>query len=216
MKSFFAKKYDDEFDSVLVRFGLTSILIGYFLIWLPQQLTGLSFTGYELGEWVKFIPQVKAGELLPSRHFFYIPPITFSLILISWTLLWKNHRWQTWIVRVLAISVSFLALPSLEAVRFEPMNQWVIQLLLVLLPIIFAVLTLILGRMSLEKVTKMQQELYIVLGFAGLSLPTWAFLAIRPLASSIFQEPVPIGPGVWLNAGGHIAICAVGLISLAR
>jgi len=46
---------------ILIKAGFTAILLGYLLVWLPHEAAGLSFIGIELGEWVKFLPQVRSG-----------------------------------------------------------------------------------------------------------------------------------------------------------
>jgi hypothetical protein len=78
--------------------AFTMILAGYLMVWLPQPVVGLSLMGLEMGEWVKFLPQVQAGSL-PDRNLFYLPPITLSLMMIIWTAGWPNRRWQTWAAR---------------------------------------------------------------------------------------------------------------------
>ena len=52
----------------LVRLGFTIILLGYFMVWLPNRLAGLSFIGLEIGEWVKFLPQLRSGQISIDRR----------------------------------------------------------------------------------------------------------------------------------------------------
>ena len=59
--------------------GFTVALAGYFMVWLPQPAAGLSFIGLDIGEWIKFLPQVQSGEAGINRNAFYLPPITLSL-----------------------------------------------------------------------------------------------------------------------------------------
>ncbi|MFZ0547082.1 MAG: hypothetical protein WAM60_16675, partial [Candidatus Promineifilaceae bacterium] len=68
----------------LLWVGFTFILAGYLMVWLPQPVVGLSLLGVEMGEWVKFLPQIQAG-LLPDRNLFYLPPILLGLMMVVWT-----------------------------------------------------------------------------------------------------------------------------------
>ncbi len=110
--------------------GLSLILVGYLTVWLPLAPNGLRLIGLEMGEWIKFLPQVQIGET-PSRNFFYVPPISLGVLLMLLTVRWPNRRWQTWIARGLAVFVSALAFPAVEAIRFEAISEWRLRLGLV-------------------------------------------------------------------------------------
>ncbi len=80
-----------------VFLGLTAILVGYFLVWLPGPSAGLRLIGIELGEWIKFLG---VGS---RRDLFYLPPIVVGLVLGLVAATWPNDRPQTWLARALAV-----------------------------------------------------------------------------------------------------------------
>lgn len=188
--------------------GLALILVGYFLPWLPNPAAGLSFIGLEIGEWVKFVPQVQMGEVTPGRDLFYLPPITLGLILALLTAGWPNRRWQTWAMRGLAVLVSLLAFPSLDAIRFEPASEWRVRLLLVGLVMLVALLSGVLGAPGRGR--RFIPYLIALVALLGASLPTWAFLAMLPAIRTLLG-PVAAGPGLWLNLAGHLWIAGLAL-----
>lgn len=188
--------------------GLALILVGYFLPWLPNPAAGLSFIGLEIGEWVKFVPQVQMGEITPGRDLFYLPPITTGLILALLTAGWPNRRWQTWAMRGLAILVSLLAFPSLDAIRFEPASEWQARLLLVGLVMLVALLSSVLGTPGRGR--RLIPYLITLVALLGASLPTWTFLAMLPAIRTLLG-PVAAGPGLWLNLAGHLWIAGLAL-----
>lgn len=188
------------------------ILAGYLMVWLPQPVVGLSLIGLEMGEWVKFVPQVQAG-MLPDRNLFYLPPVFLGLMMAVWTAGWPNGRWQTWAMRGLAVLVSLLAFPSIEAIRFEPSSEWLFRLVLIGLVGVTAVFSSV-----LERLPKILPPILILLfALLNLVLPTWAYLSLRPVIADLFQTAVGFGPGLLLHVVGNLlGIAAAGLILLHR
>lgn len=201
---------------LLIRIGFTAIFVGYLMVWLPQPLAGLSFIGIEIGEWVKFLPPVRSGEIGPERNLFYLPPIILALMMILWTARWSNRRWQTWVMRGLAVLVAMLAFPALEAIRYEPISEWLLRLLLLALVFVSAIVLLLTERLPEVTTGRAAWFAIMFLGLLGLVLPTWAYLAIRPAVSELFRGEVGVGPGVWLNAAGHLAAVVAGALVLIR
>ncbi|MEW5986159.1 MAG: hypothetical protein AB1791_05965 [Chloroflexota bacterium] len=191
---------------LLWQLGLTTVLMAYFLPWLPHPAAGLSFIGLEMGEWVKFLPQVQAGEIAPGRHLFYLPPITLGLILALLTATWPNGRWPTWAMRGLAVAVSWLAFPAVEELALER-----IRLLGIGLVILVTILSSFAAQWPGRWLSLLLRLLVVIAALAGAVLPTWAYLAVRPAVSQVLAEGVGIGPGVWLNLAGHLMVVIAGI-----
>lgn len=192
------------------------ILLGYFLVWLPQPVTGLSFIGLEMGEWSKFIPQVNSGEFEVSRNLFYLPPICLSLMLLVWTFAWPEGRWQTWAMRLIAISISLLALPAIESLLDEPADQWLFRLLLVGIVTLVFIISPFAKKISAGSTGHLSWLMISAMGIVCLILPIWSYLVIRPVVSELFRMPVAIGPGLWLNIVGSILVAGVSLFYFAK
>ena len=199
---------------IALKLGFTLILLAYFLVWLPQSVVGLSFIGLELGEWVKFLPQIRSGELSLDRNLFYFPPVILSLMMIAWTFSWSNRRWQTWATRIVAILIACLSFPAIEAITDEPSDQWLFRLQLIVLVIIAAILCPLLKRLFSSFIGPLTWLTIILLALIGASLPTWAFLMIRPLAAELFGVPVGTGPGVILNIVGYLLVLVAAITLL--
>lgn len=189
----------------ILLLGLTSIFIGYLTVWLPGPAAGLSFIGVELGEWIKFLG---VGR---SRDLFYLPPITLGLLLALMTVSWDNHRWQTWVMRGLAVAASVLAFPAIEAIRFEPTSEWLPRLQLILLVVIVVLLSGLAASRRPLGANRITWLLMAVVGLVGLALPSWMYFVARPLVSQAVGLPIGVGLGVWLNGLGHLAVVVVSL-----
>ena len=204
----------DSIIQVILKIGFTSILLGYFLVWLPHQAVGLSLIGLEMGEWTKFLPKVQQDQYFLDRIFFYLPPIMLSLMLVVWTIGWPNDGWKTWATRGLAVVISLLAFPAIESLRFEDSDQWLARLSLVILVALSAVLCSQATRLSRRWQQIIEWSLFAALGVLGASLPLWTFLVLRPEISAIFGDTIGIGPGLWLNTIGHLIGAGVGVYGL--
>ena len=63
----------------LAALGLA--LVGYWLPWLTQPAAALRLNGYELSEWVTYLPGVRDGSLPLSRVLFLLPLACLALLL---------------------------------------------------------------------------------------------------------------------------------------
>jgi hypothetical protein len=202
----------DTGRQMLIRLGFTITLLGYFMVWLPYKLAGLSFIGLEIGEWVKFLPQIRSGQISADRNLFYLPPITLGLVLALWTAGWPNRRWRTWATRAVAVLVALLALPAVEAVLYEGSDQWLGRLVAVLFVVLVVILLPLLQRLPNGNGLKVAWIATLVIALAGLILPTWAYLTVRPAVVELFADEVGTGPGLWFNGIGHLLV-AVGALT---
>lgn len=191
--------------------ALTAIFVAFFMAWLPHEAAGLSFIGLEMGEEAKFLPQVQSGEILPGRSLFYLPPVTLGLMLALTSARWPNRRWQTWAARAVAVAISLLAFPALEALGTEP-AEWLWRVLLIGLVLLTAGLAAFLG----EAAERAVWFLLALVALTGAVLPTWVYLAVRPAFATLLGEQVGIGPGVWLNLVAHLLVLRVAVWQLVR
>lgn len=197
-----------------LKTGFTLVLLGYLMVWLPQPVAGLSFIGLEIGEWVKFMPQIRSGQVAVNRNLFYLPPITLGMLLVLWTSGWPNRRWQTWAMRTVAILVAMLAFPALEAILYEGRDQWLVRVLMILAVVVMAFLLPLLDRLPRRRRSTVVWIIMIILAMTGLIFPSWAYLTVRPAAADLFASGVGVGPGVWLNGVGDLMIAIVALTFL--
>lgn len=192
--------------------SFVAIFVGYFMVWLPHEAAGLTFTGLEMGEQAKFLPPVREGQILPGRSLFYVPPVTLALMLVLLAARWPNRRWQTWAVRALAIGLTLLVFPAVEALGTEA-AEWFWRVLMIVLVILTVAVSSITGQIVSNRVLWL---LILLVALAGAILPTWVFLAIRPHYASLLRADLGIGPGVWLNSVGHLTAAVVAAIGLLR
>ncbi len=203
---------DASMPQTFLFLAFVAIFVGYFMVWLPHETAGLSFTGLEMGEQAKFLPPVREGQIVPGRSLFYVPPITLALMLVLLAARWPNRRWQTWAARALAVALSFLVFPALEALGTEA-AEWLWRVLMIVLVALTVVLTSVAGHRLSSRALWL---LFLLVALAGAILPTWAFQSVRPLFASLLHAEIGIGPGVWLNGVGHATAAVIAAIGFAR
>lgn len=203
---------DATMPQTFLFLSFVAIFVGFFMVWLPHEAAGLGFTGLEMGEQAKFLPPVREGQILPGRSLFYVPPVTLALMLVLLAARWPNRRWQTWAARALAIGLSLLVFPALEALGTEA-AEWLWRVLMIALVILAAAVSSITGQILSSRVLWL---LILLVALAGAILPTWVFLAVRPHFASLLRADMGIGPGVWLNSVGHLTAAVVAAIGLLR
>lgn len=192
----------------LLFVGLTVILAGYLMVWLPGPSAGLQLIGIEVGEWIKFLG-IGAG-----RNWFYLPPIVIGLTLALLAATWPNGRIQTWMARGLAIAAAMLAIPALAAIQLEPPSEWLARLLAIALVGVVAFAGAIPSQRWRD--SDWIWLLVVAVALAGAIVPTVQYLIVRPAAEASLLRPVGVGVGVWLNAIGSLLVAAVALAEISR
>ncbi len=180
----------------LLPIAFALIFVGYFAIWLPNEAVGLAMQGLEIGEWVKFLPETRNGQVALSRVWFYAPPLTLGTALALFTATW-SARWQTWLVRGVAFLMATLALPSAPDILQRGRSE----LLRVLLVLLVGIICLLAGKLG-----KIERWGTVVLAVVGGIMPLVAYLIFRPIIAQHLTFTPAIGIGVWLNLLGHLLL----------
>ncbi len=188
---------------LLEHLGFTAILLGYLTVWLPNRAAGLALLGLELAEWLKFLPAVQSGEVGP-RGVFYLPPISLGVLMLLASVNWPRVS-ATWAWRGLALLVSLLALPPVEALLDAPAERLRSVILIGLVVIVLTAVALgWLERLGLPA----RLALAAGVALAGGALPLLVYREVRALVSFLVGTPLGVGVGVWLHAIGHALVLA--------
>ena len=189
----------------LLWLGLILIGAGYFGAWVWHKDAGLVLSADDLGEWIKFLPAWKSGQLPVLRELFYLPiwltSIGFGLMagrITSW-------RWKL-IVLALSALLVFTPLPKypelLGAFR-EPefmLTFWATVVAL-LLSVIF---TLFGSRLP----DRLEAILWIVIGISAALFAPWMFGRAMPDIERLYHYS--IGWGIFAEVIGGMVIALIG------
>ena len=219
----------------LIALGLA--LAGYWLPWLTHPVAALRLNGYELSEWVTFLPGVRDGSLPLGRLVFLLPLGCLALLLglaAGWqaappvqilaaapgmpafsaprsglnALLPAVRGWGGWLLLLLSLLCLFIVFPPYPYLFTAFADpEYRAQMLVASLSLIVLVLALYLPA-------DLKAALQILLAILGGGLALWALLVVRPVASELLGAPWAIGLGWWIMLAGFVVLAAGGLREL--
>jgi hypothetical protein len=219
----------------LAALGLA--LVGYWLPWLTHPVDALRLNGYELSEWVTFLPGVRDGSLPLSRLLFLIPLGCLALLLglaASWQrsrpaqLLTTGHPAGApsaprgglgavlpaiqgpggWGLLALGLICAFTVFPPYPYLLTAFADpEYRTQLFVASLGVVVLLLALYLPA-------DLKALLQVGLAALGGGLGLWTLLVLRPVASSLLGTAWPIGLGWPLMLLGFALLILAGLREL--
>ena len=196
---------------VLLVMALLVALAGYFGPWVGHQAAALVLTGQDMAEYVKFLPQVRAGELRVLRELFYLPLLAgaIGLVCLAANRRWRYAWWLRGLLALLAVPVALSMLPPAWTPQLMLTAEFRWQAAAMAVCLALAVLHPLLRRLPpalLETTTAL-------LALAAAVVPVWQFLRLRPALDFVYGRPVTLGWGLWLMPLGFGLFVAVLLLS---
>ena len=188
-------------------------LVGYWSPWLTLPAAALRRNGFDLTEWVTFLPGVRDGSLPLSRLVFFLPLACLALLLALAAHAGPHHtvgrlRWRNWLpasaggwgLWLLAALCALLILPPYEVLRNRDYwPEYQTQFLL-------TGITLVGVAASGFALRQVSRGLQIVLSAAGAGYGAWALITLRPAANELLNAPWPVGLGWWAMLAGFAGV----------
>ncbi|MCO6449817.1 MAG: hypothetical protein J5I90_03410 [Caldilineales bacterium] len=198
---------------VILAFGLLLLALGYWGRWLSHPVAALNILGVDLAEYVKFVVEVRSGQIPIVREVFFAPVLAFcaGLILLGTIRQPKLPWWLRTIVLALAVPAALSMLPPAWTpallLRTPEFRDQVIYIGLILLAVA-------LSPLLLRFVPDWLRGLGFALlaGFGYQALP--AYRSLLPALSSLYAKAVSPGPGYYFTAVG-LAFLLIGGVYLA-
>lgn len=177
-------------------------LAGYFGPWVTHRASGLIVSGLDLGEYVKFIPQVISGQIAMQREGFYLPLFAGSLLA---SLLASRRALPRWLRILLGLAAIPLALAMLPP-AWSPAVLRLPEFLLQAAAMLFCLL-----MVPAVIVTRYLPDRLVLLLIAALAipaavLPAWGFLQVRPAVAELYRQPLRPGWGFWAELLGFLFV----------
>ena len=217
-------------SQIVLILGLALAIVGYFGPWVDHKTAALVLTGQDMGEFVKFLPEVRAGTAPMIREFFYLPPFAAALGLIL--LIASKRLTYPLVVRAImllaVLGLTWAMLPPVWTpqllVTAEFRKQTVAIAFCLLLLIVHPVLRYLPPRRCPEPVAcpehsrreglravalrHAQDIAIVVLALLGAAPPLWQFFAIREAVNRAYGWPMQVGWGLWVMVLGFLIVMA--------
>ena len=219
----------------LAALGLA--LAGYWLPWLTHPVAALRLNGYELSEWVTFLPGVRDGSLPLSRLLFLLPLGCLALLLglaATWqaappaqilatapgapalhaprgglnALLPAVRSWGGWVLLLLSLVCLFTVFPPYPYLFTALADpEYRAQLFVASLGVVVLVLALYLP-------SDLKAALQILVAVVGGGCGLWALVMLRPVAADLLSAPWAVGLGWPIMLAGFGVLAVGGLREL--
>jgi hypothetical protein len=187
-------------------------LAGYLMAWVPHPAPALRIAGLDLGEYVKFLPEVRAGQVRVQREAFYLPLFAGALALLL--AVWSMQRSWRWPARLLALPlaavVALLMLPPVWTPQALFRGEFQKQGVAIVVCLLATALSPLLLRPGVRRVAA---GFVALLCTVAAVLPVAQFFAVKPALERVYARALPVGAGVWLCLGGFLlaAGCSLAL-----
>lgn len=200
--------------SRLLALGLVLTGIGgAFAPWIWRESVALQLTGPGLAEFVKFLPEVRTGQVQVQRLYFLLPLFMAMLLLpvLSAQPRLPLPGWGRWFLRLVTIPLALASLSPVWTPAILVAPEFRLQTLLASIAIGLAVVAPLLKRLP----PVIPALLAVGGGPAALGLPLWQFKLVQAGISQAYHEPVSPGWGWWLTAGGIVLSMVAGIWIIA-
>ncbi len=218
------------------RVALLLALVGYWLPWLTHPAAALRLNGYELSEWITFLPGVRDGSSPLNRLVFLLPLAGLALLCAlaaaqpTATLslpplgaappptppartglaafLPTLAGPSGWLFLLLGLGCAFVVFPPYSYLLTAYADQeYQLQLLVAAVTLIAVfVVTFLPGDLG--------AALQTALAAGALAVAAWALLTVRPEARELLAAPWNIGLGWWVMLAGFGWLALLGLARL--
>jgi hypothetical protein len=180
---------------------------GYWGPWVAHRDAALVLMGQDLGEFVKFLPEVRSGALMVIRQFFYLPPFAtcLALALLASHRVWNYSRvWRA--VFLLAIfPVSLALLPPVVSPPVLMSPEFRLQVIGVLACWALLPAAWLLSRLP----GRLQNAALACVGLLGAGPALWQFVRILPATARVYGGSPAIGWGLVATVVGFVALALV-------
>jgi hypothetical protein len=177
-------------------------LSGAFLPWIWREPVALQLTAPGLAEFVKFLPEVRYGQVPTQRLLFLLP---LFLAMLGLPLISTNYRLPLphvlrWLLRLTVIPLALAALSPVWTPAILMAPEFRLQTLLAASAIVLVVIAPFFQKLPLSLLV----TLLFGAGLAAISLPLWQFGLIQASMVEAYHQPVALGWGWWLTVVGII------------
>jgi hypothetical protein len=187
---------------------------GYWGPWVAHRDAALVLMGQDLGEFVKFLPEVRGGTLTVIRQVFYLPPFAACLAL---ALLASHHRasYGRWVRALLLAAIFPVSLALLPPIVSPPvLRSPEFRLQVIGMLICWALLP---GAWLLSRLpARVQSAALALVGLLGAGPALWQFARILPATARVYGGGTAIGWGLVATVLGFLGLAVVGAIGILR
>jgi hypothetical protein len=193
--------------------GLMLAAAGYWGAWISHRTAGLMIQGYDLAEYVKFLPEVRAGSLPTWREWFVLPAAALSL---AFTLSAAQRRWALrWFIGgpllLIGLACALTLLPPAWTPALLMTAEFRLQTLLLAGCLGIMILSPLLRRLS---VAPLMAGLALIVA-ASVAGAARQFAVLKPAIDHVYGGSATVGWGAPASIAGALVLLAAACAALA-
>jgi hypothetical protein len=191
--------------------ALILIGVGYFGPWVWHKAAGLNLSADDLGEWIKFLPAWRSGQLPVMREAFYLP-----IWLTSIGLGLMAGRIKSWPLKIAVLAAALILVltpmpkyPELLSAFREPefmLTFWT--------TVVALALTVIFTFFGARLPDRLEAILWIVIGVSIALFAPWMFGRAMPDIDRLYH--FSIGWGIVAVVAGGVLMAGIGGVLLFK
>jgi hypothetical protein len=188
--------------------GLLLAVLAYWSPWVGHAAAALRLSGQDLGEFVKFIPAIRRGEVWFPRQLFYVPPlaVSLSLALLSTN---QNFPYPRWLRGTALVSSAVILLGLLPPSWGHPRDLFAAEFRLQGIGFLLGAGAVAAHGLYRRLSLRLSSVLIAILALAALLAPQLAFWIIRSKLWSAYATPtIRLGWGLWLHIVAWLVVTA--------
>jgi hypothetical protein len=195
----------------LLPIALAAIGAGYVAPWVNHSTAGLVVSGLDLGEYVKFLPAIRHGQVVLWREGFYLPLLALSLG-CSLYVFSPRLRYPFWL-RGLLLALSIVAIGNFLPPAWTPARmltpEFRQQAAAILVCAVALVASPLLGRapglVSAAAITG--------LAIAAAWTPVHGFLRVLDGIAELYRQPIQPAWGLFVMCAGLVGLALFGWLA---
>lgn len=212
MQRFFLKDVKSHITRWLLPASGLLVLAGYFGPWVNHRVAGLVITGLDLGEYVKFLPVVRGGQVALWREGFYLPLVAVSLICSLYV--FRAELYYHWSMRALLIAVACVAALNLLPPAWTPQRLATAEFRLQTLALIGCLAAVGISPFLALLPPILPALFTLLLSLTAMWFPVENFERVLPNIAELYHRSIQPGWGMYGMAGGLILLAAIAAIQL--
>lgn len=175
---------------------------GGFAPWIWRESVALQLTAPGLAEFIKFLPEVRLGQLQIERLYFLLPlfwaMLTLPLFIENRDL--KLPAWLHWASRLATIPLALASLSPVWTPAILMAPEFRLQTFLAGGAVGLALVAPLLRGLPLKVLILGS----CLAGIIAIILPAWQFSLIQTPLVDVYRSPVGLGWGWWLTVSGMV------------
>ncbi|MFN8468650.1 MAG: hypothetical protein U0X20_24040 [Caldilineaceae bacterium] len=205
---------------VLLPLGALLAFLGYVGPWVDHRVAGMAILGLDLGEYVKFLPLVRAGTTNLWREGFYLPLVAISLALSLCT--WRHElRWPqpvvAWLMIALQVIGAIAAALNMLPPAWTPQRMLTPEFQQQLAAILLCLAAMALGPFLALLPRLVTGLVVLLLSATAAVVPVMQFLRVLPEIGTLYNHPLVPGWGMYLMLIGLAMLMVMGgLLAFAK